>query len=278
MIVSETRLICFSPTLTSLKVGKAIVKGVEAPRNTTLDLTRTAQKDEVVLPADLLAVIVVPVYGGKVAPTAFERLQRLRAQGTPAVLVVVYGNRDYDGALRELDDLARLLGFVPVAAATFVGEHSYSTSQWPVAAGRPDSADLQQAADFGRAVRDKLAGVSSVDQLPALNVGNIQRPRQPFLGRILFIRDVVRMRRSGQPMPKVPAVDAERCTHCGACVRLCPVGAIAPGDELHTDATVCIRCCACVKGCPMEARRFDTPFSRMLSTRFSAPKANHTLL
>ena len=79
-------------------------------------------------------------------------------------------------------------------------------------------------------------------------------------------------------MPQVPAVDPERCTHCGACVRLCPVGAIAPGDELNTDASICIRCCACVKGCPMEARHFDTPFSQILSSCFPEPKENHTLL
>lgn len=278
MTLPETRLICFSPTLTSLKVGRAIVRGIGAERTTTLDLTRTAQEDEIVLPPDLLAVIAVPVYGGKVAPTAFVRLQRIKAQGTPAVLVAVYGNRDYEGALRELDGLARLLGFVPVAAATFVGEHSYSTAQWPVAVGRPDSADLEEAAVFGRAVSAKLSGVVSVADLPALDVDRIPRPRQPFLPRLRFIRDVVRLRRSGQPMPQVPLADPERCTHCGACVRLCPVGAIAPGDELHTDAGICIRCCACVKGCPMEARRFDTPFSRILSTRFPNPKENCTLL
>ncbi len=260
MILPETRLICFSPTLTSLKVGKAIMKGFGAERNTTLDLTRTAQEDEIVLPADLLAVIAVPVYGGKVAPTAFVRLQRIRAQGTPAVLVVVYGNRDYEGALQELDGLARLLGFVPVAA------------------GRPDSHDLEQAAQFGQAVREKLAGVASLSDLPPLQVTRIQRPRQPFLARFRFIREVVRLRRSGKPMPQVPAVDSERCTHCGACVRLCPVGAIAPGDELNTDASICIRCCACVKGCPMEARHFDTPFSQILSSCFPDPKENHTLL
>ena len=67
MIVSETRLICFSPTHTSLKVGKAIVQGVDAQLTTTLDLTHTAGENEAVLPPDLLAVIVVPVYGGHVA-------------------------------------------------------------------------------------------------------------------------------------------------------------------------------------------------------------------
>ena len=44
-----------------------------------------------------------------------------------------------------------------MAAAAFVGEHSYSTPETPVAAGRPDAQDLARAAEFGAAVRKKLA-------------------------------------------------------------------------------------------------------------------------
>ena len=48
-------------------------------------------------------------------------------------------------------------------------------------------------------------------------------------------------------MPRIPAVDAELCNHCGYCAAHCPAGAIAKGDECNTDAEKCIRCCACVK-------------------------------
>lgn len=278
MNISETRLICFSPTHTSLKVGEAIVRGVDAQLTTTLDLTHTAEKDEIVFPPDLLTVIVVPVYGGHVAPTALERLRRVKAQGTPAILCVVYGNRDYDTALCELDRQARLSGFVSVAAGTFIGEHSYSTTQWPVAAGRPDASDLEQASTFGRAVKDKLSAVVSINDLPILDVGRIERPHQPIGSLLRFIWDVVKMSCRRQALPKVPHTDPQRCTHCETCVHTCPVCAIVPGDELRTDASICIQCCACVKGCPVGARFFDTPFSRMLSTRFAYPKENRTLL
>lgn len=57
-----------------------------------------------------LCVIAVPVYGGRVAATALQRLQRLKGNGSPAILVVVYGNRDYEDALLELRDTAVQLG------------------------------------------------------------------------------------------------------------------------------------------------------------------------
>ena len=38
------------------------------------------------LPADAAAVFAVPVYGGRVAPAALERLREIRGEGTPAVV------------------------------------------------------------------------------------------------------------------------------------------------------------------------------------------------
>ena len=62
---------------------------------------------------------------------------------------MTYGNRDYEDALVELYDLAVSLGLSPFAAGAFIGEHSYSTPEMPVAEGRPDSMDLADARIFG---------------------------------------------------------------------------------------------------------------------------------
>ena len=51
---------------------------------------------------NVLSIIGVPVYGGRVPVEAISRLQRLKANNTPAVIVVVYGNRDYNDAILEL--------------------------------------------------------------------------------------------------------------------------------------------------------------------------------
>lgn len=99
---------------------------------------------------DSLTVIAAPVYGGRVAPTALQRIKRLKGNNSPAIVVVVYGNRDYEDALLELRDTAVSLGFTPLAAGAFIGEHSYSTAEMPVAAGRPDDKDLQIASQFGK--------------------------------------------------------------------------------------------------------------------------------
>ena len=147
MIVTEAHLIYFSPTHTSKQVGEAIVHGIGITNFSTTDLT-LKPVEEMELPTSALAVVVVPVYGGHVAPLAMERLESIRGNDTPIALVVVYGNRAYEKALMELDAFVLLNGFKVIAGATFIGEHSYSSAKYPIAAGRPDSNDLELAVEF----------------------------------------------------------------------------------------------------------------------------------
>jgi NAD-dependent dihydropyrimidine dehydrogenase PreA subunit len=49
-------------------------------------------------------------------------------------------------------------------------------------------------------------------------------------------------------------VDVVRCTGCGACVRVCPVEAIAlVDDKARVDDETCTGCEACVDACPENA-------------------------
>lgn len=205
-----------------------------------------------------IAVIGVPVYAGRVPEPAAARLRAgIRGGGRPAILAVVYGNRAFEDALLELRDLALELGFVPVAGAAFIGEHSFSTPQWPVAQGRPDAADRDKAVAFGRSVRELLEGVSEPADLRPLEVpGNF-----PY-------------RQGVQPSSICPETDARTCVLCGGCVRSCPSGAITlDEDSVLTEAALCLRCCACTRVCPAGARvmRHEKilEFGRMLSTQYA---------
>jgi ferredoxin len=52
--------------------------------------------------------------------------------------------------------------------------------------------------------------------------------------------------------------DEARCTHCGACVNLCPTGAFSLEPETRRvlfDHNKCVVCDLCVKACPPRAMR-----------------------
>ncbi|MBE2900507.1 ferredoxin [Methanothermobacter thermautotrophicus] len=57
------------------------------------------------------------------------------------------------------------------------------------------------------------------------------------------------------PAVRVVKKDLEKCMDCGACVSLCPVGAICIQDdwEILLDDNKCIGCSFCVNSCPTGA-------------------------
>ena len=96
--------IYFSATYTTKCVVEAVAKNLSNEVR-AYDITNDAATDRVVIPADELLVVGVPVYAGRVPAMAVERLRRFRGKNTPAVVVAVYGNRHYDDAVLELHDI-----------------------------------------------------------------------------------------------------------------------------------------------------------------------------
>lgn len=59
-----------------------------------------------------------------------------------------------------------------------------------------------------------------------------------------------------QPLSKDVIRNEKRCTHCSACVPLCPSNALTVEPltrEVHFDDTKCLACEICVKACPVQA-------------------------
>lgn len=268
--IMKTFLITFSPTGTSRKVGEAIARGID-PECIVYDYMN--DRGAITVPAGAVAVVSVPVYGGHVAPPASEWIKNISGEGAMAVATVVYGNRDYENALVELGDMLRARGFRIAGGATFVGEHSYSTARFPIAAGRPDCSDLEQASRFGAALKEKMLR-GSVDDI---DLSAIVHTENPAAATARFYEGVMKIRSSGT-VPRTPVVDEAGCVHCGRCVAVCPMGAITEGNECNTDAGRCIDCCACVKACATGARTYETPFAPLLSECFGEQKPNHTIL
>lgn len=238
MDLDAVSLAYYSPTRTTQRIVAAVAEGVGTQTLTDLDLTLPdAEIRRVSYLEDDLVILGAPVYVGRVAATAMRRFRRLRGRATPVVLVVVYGNRAFEDALLELSDLAVSVGFLPVAAAAFIGEHSYTTDALPIALGRPDRQDLEKAITFGQAVGSNLRGLGLQQPLPPLIVPG----HRPY--------------RTGHQQGDVsPSTLPDLCTRCGICADVCPVDAITVGDSVVTDGLACTLCCACVKACPYDAR------------------------
>lgn len=273
MQINKTIVTYFSPTHTGAKVAEAVALGT-APLHglTTIDASHTLPERST-FSDDEVTVVCAPVYGGHVAPLAIERLSRLHGQGTPAVAIVIYGNRNFGTAATELCDFLRGQGFIPVATAAFVGEHSYSTPETPIAPGRPSASDLQEAKKFGEEVKRALQhGIPK-----AIDASRLKCPASGWLNVARFIFFVLRYRHAAKrrvETPILPAVDTKKCKSCGKCVSLCPAAAIPVSDPTQTDPKRCIRCAACVKGCALGARTLNTPFAPVLSRNFRKEKRN----
>lgn len=244
METDRISLVYFSPTGTTKKVIETIADAMSPKTILSFDLTsHSAENKEFEQLGNELAIIGVPVYSGRVPPIAVNRLKKLKADNCPAILVTVYGNCDFADALIELRDIAVEMGCKPVAAATFIGEHSFSTEGLPVAHGRPDVNDLKIAAGFGREVKCRILE-SNLDDINILVPGN--NPYAPV-----------------EDLPPVSPVTLKSfCTMCGTCVSECPTGSIHLNGEVVTETGTCILCCACVRSCPDKARVNDNDFMR----------------
>lgn len=241
--IKNLSLFYYSPTGTTQKIVREIGQNLGLKLISENNLTENKSESLYNLSDNCLTIIGMPVYSGRLPTTVIEMLKKLRSNQTPVVIVVVYGNRAYEDALLELKEIADNCGFKVIAGATFIGEHSYSTHEQPIAIHRPDEQDLEKCRDFAQMIRGKMKDFKDVNSFSDLKItGNF-----PY--------------RERKPLPSTihPETDKELCTLCGVCADVCPADAITIQGAVLTDGELCTLCCACVKYCPEDARFLDHP-------------------
>ncbi len=255
MKIKTVHLVYFSATYTTRTVARCMAQamGCETVEH---DVTCSVPQEETALTSDgELLIAAAPVYAGRIPGRMAEALRMFSGNGTPAIVVCVYGNRDYDDALVELQNCVEAQGFRAVAAAAFICRHCIFPA---VAAGRPDDADMQKAADFAAHCASLLADTGDIAMLPALKV----KGNRPY--------------KQGGASTFCPTGDASLCTKCLTCVSLCPVNAIPEADPCATDSARCMACGRCVVVCPHGARMFRgeayAAFGAKFTSAFSARK------
>ena len=222
-------MIYFSPTGGTLKAaqGISVAWGQDI---TEIDITEYGRDySKFRFSAADICVVAVPSYGGRMPDAAVRRLAQMQGNGSRTVGVVVYGNRDYDDTLLELQNTLVEAGFRVGALVTAIAQHSVANK---LAAGRPNALDMEELKDIGVKIKEKWekdgpnTDLTPKGNFPYREFGGI--PLKPKAGR--------------------------KCTRCGLCAQKCPVGAIAKENPKNTDKGSCISCMRCIKICPAQAR------------------------
>lgn len=239
MKYKEIYKVFFSPSGTTKRISDRLFRNFEGGV-TSMDLLLHHQTIEKCFERDEFVVVCLPVFSGRIPVVCEASLKKLKGENTPLVAIAVYGNRHYDAAVLEINDLLTKNGFIVIGAGAFPAQHSIFPK---TATGRPDSRDFEKIDEFSKLCIEKLLQLeSNCDKCNTEESINLELPgTRPYKER--------------GTMPYKPIVK-ENCNFCGECARVCPVGAINPFSPSITQNERCISCTACIAACPVGARSF----------------------
>ncbi|MCD8206548.1 MAG: 4Fe-4S binding protein [Bacteroidales bacterium] len=288
MAVNQIWGVYFSPTGETGKVVKHLAEtlgnAMDLPWD-AFDITHPeAREIEYYFGVEDLVVFGSPVYAGRLPNKIMPDYRNcFFADNAMAVPVVVFGNRDYGGALTELSTLLAENGFRVAGGAAVVSRHAFTDA---VGAGRPDEEDLTELDAFALRLAKNLRS-------PRETEGNTARAAESDMahsvtGETAEAGDApgteelppyyTPLKEDGTPanfLKAKPETDASKCDQCGICRDACPMGSI---DETMQVSGLCIKCQACVRKCPQHAKYFtDEDFLshvRMLEQNFTERAPN----
>ena len=243
----------FSPSGTSEKISTAFsstsdnkIRTINLLKEKSLSIHNFDQED--------LLVVTLPVFSGRIPSVCVPMLEKMQGNSTPAIAMVVYGNREYDDALVELVDILEGCGFYVIGAGAFIAKHSIFPD---VASKRPDESDILLVKDFALKCFE--------------NIGKIPKEKIHVKGN--------RPYKELKVNPMKPKGNSN-CIKCNICVNICPTGAIDISNPRKTDKDKCISCTACIYHCPENARSFDKVMYTVANKSFvkanSKPKKSET--
>ena len=184
-------------------------------------------------PQGELIIVAAPVFAGRIPSVVREKIKTLAGEGKQAVTIAVYGNRAYEDALLEMNDILIQGGFTVIASAAFVAQHSIVPE---VGAGRPDAEDIKEIRAFAEAVKNSTSAE------------NVHVPGNRL---------------------SLPSCTA--CGACAKICPTDAI-AIVDG-KMATDAAKCILCMACIHACPKQARILPPSLQQKTDNMLAAFKA-----
>lgn len=277
MDMARIKTYYFSPTGGTRQVAQHLAERLGALLHAEVEYhSYTLPREREALPvfdADDIVLWATPVYAGRIPNKTLDYVrsaithsshQALKPSGIKSIALVTFGNRAYDNALAELVGLMEEGGMKPVGAAAMVTRHSFSDT---LGAGRPNEEDLAALDRFAEQLAAKLSIFNS--QSSILKVPGEAHPEKYYTP----------LKTNNAPagfLKAKPSCNPDRCTRCGKCLDVCPMGSIESNDGIPAFDGICIKCQACRRCCPTGAIAFTDPeylsHVAMIERTFAAPK------
>ena len=250
MKISKVYAVYFSPAGSTKDVAERIAAKIASALDVPfsgIDFTLPeGRKEKYRFASDELVVFGTPTYAGRIPNKALPFVQELfEAEGTPAVSIVTYGNRNFDSSLTELVEEMGKNGFRVLAATAWTCRHVFSKLLAP---GRPDAEDHAKMDAFAEECAARVQSAEAAVWAPPVVRGG--EPVAPY-----YVPKGV----DGLPakfLKAKPLTDMDKCTKCGICAKVCPLGSISFEDFSEVPG-ICIKCQACVVKCPEGAKYFE---------------------
>ncbi len=241
----------FSPTGTTAGVCKRLADDIAVALGVTvvyIDFTLpknrlktySFNKDEIV-------VFGVPTYAGRVPNKILQYIQEsFIGDRTLAVPIVTFGNRSFDSSLAELKKELCKNSFSPMASCAVCARHAFTDK---IGTGRPDSSDFKKIDDFTTQVINRLNDITDEIRLANIQSGLAEKIAD-------YYKPLDENGNVAKFLRAIPKTDGNKCTSCGKCAEVCPMGSIDFVDFSKVTG-ICIKCYACIRGCPESAKYFD---------------------
>ncbi len=268
--MTKVKTYCFSPTGGTMQVARRLAEALGRQLHAVVEChSYTLPRERETLPqfdADDLILWATPVYAGRIPNKTLDYVrQAVHANGNLSVALVTFGNRAYDNALAELVGQMEEGGMQPVGAAAVVTRHAFSDT---LGAGRPDADDLSALDRFAVAVAAKVRAAQHAPT-PRLDIPGERHPEKYYTP----------LKTNNAPagfLKAKPSCHADRCSRCGECMGVCPMGSIGNDDGIPTFDGICIKCQACRRACPTKAIAFTDPdylsHVAMIERAYASPK------
>jgi len=241
MKMRSATLIYFSPTGATKRIASTLASSLGMTTVDVMDMTSPGMRERHSVVRTDMVIIGAPVYEEYIPAFFLDCLKNIEFNKQPTIAFCTYGNIGYGMSLKRLYRELSGLGLSVITVGAFIGEHSFSTDELPLAQGRPDSEDLETAEKMAALFLKRLAGTT--EPLAEQRVPG----RLPLMARLL-------PENSAKSFTRTPMVSST-CTHCGVCITKCPMRAI--DVNFLIDESNCVRCFSCVKFCEFGARKIE---------------------